>query len=74
MNPEFTIEKWGGRYWAVFDGDGLICLAVYKRGALEVKRRLEQMEQRRSQEPPSLPTAASSDLGQVPPLFPPTGV
>ena len=31
MNPMFTIEKWGGRYWAVFDGDGLICLAVYKK-------------------------------------------
>jgi len=67
MNPEFTIEKWGGRYWAVFDGDGLICLAVYKKGALEVKRRLEQIEQRRSREAPSL-TAASPDLDPVPDL------
>ena len=68
MNLEFTIEKWGGRYWALFDGDGLICLAVYKKGALEVKRRLEQMEQRRSREAPSLPTAASPDPDAVPHL------
>lgn len=68
MNPVFTVEKWGRRYWALFDGDGLICLAVYKRGALEVKRRLEQMEQRRSQEAPSLPTAASPDPDPVPRL------
>ena len=65
MNPEFTIEKWDDRHWALFDGDELICLTVYKKGALEVKRRLEQ---RRSQEAPSLPTAASSDLDPVPPL------
>jgi hypothetical protein len=30
------------RYWAVLDTDGsLICLCVYKRGALEVLRRLQ---------------------------------
>jgi len=46
----------------------LICLTVYKKGALEVKRRLEQMEQRGCREAPPLPTAASSDLGRVPPL------
>ncbi len=68
MNPMLTIEKWGGRYWAVFDGDGLICLAVYKKGALEVKRRLEQIEQRRSREAPSLPTAASPNPDPVPDL------
>ena len=29
------------RYWAVIDADGtLVCLCVYKRGALEVVRRL----------------------------------
>jgi len=67
MNPVFTIAKWGGRYWAVFDGDGLICLAVYKKGALEVKRRLEQME-RRSREESSLPTAASPGPNPVPDL------
>ena len=34
------------RYWAVLDADGsLICVCVYKRGALEVLRRL-QVQQR----------------------------
>lgn len=35
-----TIEKYG-RYWAVYEADGmLVCLTVYKKGALEVLRRL----------------------------------
>ncbi len=30
-----------GRYWAVYDADGaLVCVTLYKRGALEVVRRL----------------------------------
>ncbi len=29
-----------GRFWAVYDGTELVCVCVYKRGALEVKRRL----------------------------------
>ncbi len=37
-----TIEKYG-RYWKVIDVEGaLICMTVYKRGALEVVRRLQQ--------------------------------
>ena len=37
-----TIAKHGrSRFWAVRDGDGdLICVCVYKRGAIEVARRL----------------------------------
>ena len=31
-----------GRHWAVWDGDDLVCLAVYKKGAEEVKRRLDE--------------------------------
>ena len=31
-----------GRYWALYDACGvLICLTVYKKGALEVVRRLQ---------------------------------
>jgi hypothetical protein len=34
------------RYWAVYASDGaLICVCVYKRGALEVLRRLQTQEQ-----------------------------
>jgi hypothetical protein len=41
-----TITRYG-RYWAVLDADGsLICLCVYKRGALEVLRRLQAMKQK----------------------------
>ena len=37
------VQRYGNsRYWAVRDTDGsLICLCVYKRGALEVLRRLQ---------------------------------
>ena len=30
-----------GRYWAVYDGAVLICLCVYKKGAVEVVTRLQ---------------------------------
>ena len=38
----FTVTKHGrSRFWALRDGVGeLVCLCVYKRGALEVARRL----------------------------------
>jgi hypothetical protein len=37
-----TIKRYG-RYWAVLDADGsLMCLTVYRKGAAEVVRRLQQ--------------------------------
>ncbi len=34
------------RYWAVLDPDGsLVCLCVYRKGALEVVRRLQAMHE-----------------------------
>jgi hypothetical protein len=37
-----SIKKYG-RYWVVYTSDGaLICLTVYKKGAAEVIRRLQQ--------------------------------
>jgi hypothetical protein len=38
--PTTTIAKYGNRFWAVYQGDELICVTVYKRGALEVAQRL----------------------------------
>ena len=35
------IQPYGTRYYALYDGEDLICVTVYKKGALEVKRRLE---------------------------------
>ncbi|MCZ7636694.1 MAG: hypothetical protein M5U12_12085 [Verrucomicrobia bacterium] len=42
----FTVTKHGrSRFWALRDGSGeLVCLCVYKRGALEVARRLGRRE------------------------------
>ena len=45
-NPEgkaktFLIQPYGNRYFALYDGEDLICVTVYKKGAMEVKRRLE---------------------------------
>ncbi len=36
-----VIEHYGDRYFALYEGEALICVTVYKKGALEVKRRLE---------------------------------
>ena len=39
-----TVKK-HGRYWKVLDAEGaLICMTVYKRGALEVVRRLQALD------------------------------
>jgi hypothetical protein len=35
------IERYGDRYYALYDGGDLVCVTLYKKGALEVKRRLE---------------------------------
>jgi hypothetical protein len=38
----YTVQKYGNsRFWAVIDAaEELVCITVYKRGALEVVRRL----------------------------------
>ncbi len=37
-----TIERYGDRYWAVYDSEkNLICVTVYKKGAKEVIKRLQ---------------------------------
>ena len=42
-----------GRYWAVYDRhDTLVCLAVYRRGAREVVRRLNQKRRPAKPMPP----------------------
>lgn len=42
QKPRFRIQKQGkSRWWEVWDPDGkLVCLTVYKKGAVEVVRRL----------------------------------
>ena len=41
MNIYYKIEK-QGRFWAVYEDNILICVTVYKKGALEVIKRLEK--------------------------------
>ncbi len=36
------ILPYGDRYFAVYDGEDLVCVTVYRKGAAEVKRRLEE--------------------------------
>ncbi len=38
----FLIQHYGNRYFALYDGEELVCVTVYKKGAMEVKRRLER--------------------------------
>jgi hypothetical protein len=40
---QLRIAKWDHRHWAVYDGEELVCVTLYKVGALEVKRRLERI-------------------------------
>lgn len=38
-----NIEKYKSNYWAVYDDGILICVAVYKKGATEVAKRLSAL-------------------------------
>ena len=42
-NQRFTITRYGNRFWALYDGEDLICVTVYKVGSREVKRRIEEL-------------------------------
>ena len=45
MFCEMRIEPYGDRYFALYDGDELVCVTVYKKGAREVKRRIEELRE-----------------------------
>ena len=49
-NERFTITRYGNRFWGLYDGEDLICVCVYKVGAREVKRRIEELVARIPQE------------------------
>jgi hypothetical protein len=42
MNNAMEIVRWD-RYFALYDGDQLVCVTVYKKGAQEVKRRIQAL-------------------------------
>jgi hypothetical protein len=40
----YTVERYrDSRFWALYDGDELVCVTVYKKGANAVKERLERL-------------------------------
>jgi hypothetical protein len=46
MSKRYTVakrDKWD-RFWSILDGETLVCRCLYKCGAQEVVRRLEQSE------------------------------
>ena len=45
MPGEMTIEPYGDRFFALYDGGELVCVTVYKKGAKEVKRRIEELRE-----------------------------
>ncbi len=58
------IERYGkGRYWALYDGQELVVVTVYKRGAHKVVRRSEAAHQSPGEGPaqPPCPPPARTD-------------
>ena len=43
MENQMEIVKWD-RYFALYDQEELVCVTVYKKGAQEVKRRIEELK------------------------------
>jgi hypothetical protein len=39
----FTIKPWDSRYYALFEGEEMVCVTAYKKGAMEVMKRLTRM-------------------------------
>jgi hypothetical protein len=62
-DPTIRVEK-RGRHWAVYDPSGaLICLTVYKKGGMEVLRRLNTLstDLPESHLPPGTPGESETD-------------
>ena len=36
----FKVEKYGERTFALYDGESLVCVTAYRKGAEEVRRRM----------------------------------
>jgi hypothetical protein len=43
MESGLEIVKWD-RYFALFEQGQMVCITVYRKGALEVKRRIEELK------------------------------
>jgi hypothetical protein len=45
MENGMEVVKWD-RYFALYDKGELVCLTVYRKGALEVRKRIEELKAR----------------------------
>jgi hypothetical protein len=43
VENDLEIENWD-RYFALYENEKLLCVTVYKKGAKEVKRRIEELK------------------------------
>jgi hypothetical protein len=41
--PILEIRKYGSRNWALYEGDTLLCVTVYKKGAKAIKDLIEKL-------------------------------
>ncbi len=49
MESDWEIVNWE-RYFALYEDGRLLCVTVYKRGAKEVKRRIEELKAQLSEQ------------------------
>jgi len=42
---DYSVEPWGEKYYALYKGDSLIAVTVYKKGAVEVMKRLSEVKE-----------------------------
>lgn len=49
VQGQFHIANYGSRFFAVYDKDQLVAVTVYRKGAREVVRRLQNTEQSKTQ-------------------------
>jgi hypothetical protein len=61
----YRIEPYGQRHHALYDGKELVAVTAYKRGAVEVKRRFEALEQEIVRLKQALSGVAGDSLGEA---------
>jgi hypothetical protein len=62
----FTIERYKlTHFWAVYDGGELVCVTVYKKGAIAVRDRLQVLAGRRRTVKPARDLSAAASLPTV---------
>jgi hypothetical protein len=62
----FTIERYKlTHFWALYEGGELVCVTVYKKGAIAVRNRLLALSSRRRTVKPQRATPAATSLPTV---------